>query len=139
MFGMSPTKEKHNHGFTLVELIIVVAIVAVLSVATVPQYIKYVERSKIATDKEIASSVESAMHALCADGTITVAAAPYVIWDTDVGLVDGTNKPIVEAITGEIPKAVSDKFKAEDEIKFKVEFDAEGDPIVSTDKAYRDW
>ena len=79
------------------------------------------------------------MHALCADGTITVAAAPYVIWDTDVGLVDGTNKPIVEAITGEIPRAVSDKFKAESEIKFMVAFDAEGDPIVSTDKAYRDW
>ena len=136
---MKQMKEKFNQGFTLVELIIVVAIIAVLSVATVPQYIKYVERSKIATDKEIASSVESALQTLCADGTITVAAAPYVIWDTDVGLVDGTNKPIVEAITGEIPKAASDKFKTEGEIKFMVAFNAEGDPLISTDKAYRDW
>jgi type IV pilus assembly protein PilA len=132
-------KEKRNQGFTLVELIIVIAIIAILTVVAIPQYVKYVEKSEIATDKEIASSVESALHVLCADGTITVAAAPYVIWDTDVGLVDGTNKPIVEAITGEIPKAASDKFKAEGEIKFMVAFDAEGDPIVSTDKAYRDW
>ena len=139
MFGMKQAKEKRNQGFTLVELIIVVAILAILTVVAVPQYTKYVEKSKIATDKQVALVVESAMHALCADGTITIAAAPYVIWDTDVGLVDGPNKPIVEGITGVIPAASSDKFITEGEIKFMVAFDAEGNPIVSTDKTYRDW
>lgn len=41
-------KEKMNDkGFSLVELIIVIAIMAVLVVVLAPQYLKYVERSRI--------------------------------------------------------------------------------------------
>jgi prepilin-type N-terminal cleavage/methylation domain-containing protein len=43
-------KKLDNKGFTLVELIIVIAIIAVLAAVLAPQYIKYVEKSKAAAD-----------------------------------------------------------------------------------------
>jgi type IV pilus assembly protein PilA len=43
-------KKLDNKGFTLVELIIVIAIIAVLAAVLAPQYIKYVEKSRWSTD-----------------------------------------------------------------------------------------
>ena len=48
---------KANKGFTLVELIIVVAIIAVLSAVLVPQYIQYVEKSRIGADESYISEI----------------------------------------------------------------------------------
>ena len=51
-------KEKMNDkGFSLVELIIVIAIMAVLVVVLAPQYLKYVEKSREATDIQNCDSI----------------------------------------------------------------------------------
>ena len=42
---------KNNKGFTLVELIIVIAVMAILTVVAAPQYVKYVESSRVEVDK----------------------------------------------------------------------------------------
>ena len=44
--------KENNKGFSLVELIIVIAIMAVLVGVLAPQFIKYVESSKISTDMQ---------------------------------------------------------------------------------------
>lgn len=51
----------NNKGFSLVELIIVIAIMAVLVGILAPQFIKYVEQSKRATDIQNAQSYASAI------------------------------------------------------------------------------
>ena len=45
-------KKMNNKGFSLVELIVVIAIMAVLVGVLAPQFIKYVERSRVSTDMQ---------------------------------------------------------------------------------------
>lgn len=61
-------KEKMNDkGFSLVELIIVIAIMAVLVVVLAPQYLKYVERSRNSTDLSNATAIATAFQVYAAD------------------------------------------------------------------------
>ena len=64
-------KSLTNKGFSLVELIIVIAIMAVLVGVLAPQFIKYVEQSRKSTDIQNAESIKTAVLADIADGTIT--------------------------------------------------------------------
>lgn len=67
-------KEKMNDkGFSLVELIIVIAIMAVLVVVLAPQYLKYVERSRNATDLQNATEIVTALQVYGSDPEATVA------------------------------------------------------------------
>ena len=58
-------KKLNNKGFSLVELIIVIAIMAVLIAVLAPQFLRYVERSRISRDNsaigEIATSIKAGM------------------------------------------------------------------------------
>lgn len=60
-------KKMNNKGFSLVELIVVIAIMAVLVGVLAPQFIKYVENSRRATDVSSAESIRSAILADIAD------------------------------------------------------------------------
>ena len=64
-------KKTNNKGFSLVELIVVIAIMAVLIVVAAPQFLKYVEDSRRAKDIQMASSLHTAYLADIADGEIT--------------------------------------------------------------------
>ena len=90
-------KQKNNKGFSLVELIVVIAIMAVLVGVLAPQFIKYVERSRQSTDLQNVQELKSAIEADIADGEI---ATDVTI--TITGGEDGT------AVSSETPAAAAD-------------------------------
>lgn len=59
--------KKQDKGFTLVELIIVIAIVAVLVGVLAPQFIKYVERSRQSADITAADAIATALKTTAVD------------------------------------------------------------------------
>ena len=63
-------KKLNNNGFSLIELIIVMAIMAILTVAIAPQYLKYVERSRKSTDVQTMAAVVSAIDIYAADPVV---------------------------------------------------------------------
>ena len=68
-------KSLTNKGLSLVELIIVIAIMAVLVGVLAPQYIKYLDKSKISADKQLTDSIRQAMTTTMLDPEITDAPA----------------------------------------------------------------
>lgn len=81
-------KQKNNKGFSLVELIVVIAIMAVLVGVLAPQLMKYVEKSREATDIQNCDSIASALKAYYADkedqtAAVTINVTPSGVTETD--------------------------------------------------------
>lgn len=69
-------KKMNNKGFSLVELIIVIAIMAILVGVLAPQYLKYVEKSRRSSDMDQLDSVYTACSTAAGDADITDAPLP---------------------------------------------------------------
>lgn len=102
---------KNNKGFSLVELIIVVAIMAVLIGVLAPQYLKYVEKSKVSADGDTVTQLQKAVETIVSDPETTVTGDFTVtISDTanaagDFTVVSGTD---ATAATTELGNVMSD-------------------------------
>lgn len=64
---MSRKAKMNNKGFSLVELIIVVAIMAILAGVMIPQFVKYLGNSKKSADLSQAESIANAVSSLYAE------------------------------------------------------------------------
>lgn len=84
---------KNNKGFSLVELIIVIAIMAILVGVMAPQLIKYIEKTNVASDTQLCDSVRTAL--------TTAAMDPDVVKAGD-SLSDGTHTVNGTDVTGSV-------------------------------------
>lgn len=69
---------KNNKGFSLVELIIVIAIMAILVGVMAPQLIKYIEKANASADAQLADTVHSAVIDAALDPEVATAASPGI-------------------------------------------------------------
>ncbi len=62
-------KRNHKHGFTVVELVVVIAVVAVLAAVLIPTFSGLIENAKMSADTQLAKNVNTALAAAgVADG-----------------------------------------------------------------------
>ena len=103
-------KKMNNKGFSLVELIVVIAIMAVLVGVLAPQFIKYVESSRRSTDVQNAETIRSAVLADIADGKITGSGSSSTCTSTTSGTIPSS--------LGEVPKTKGNKVSVGDDFKW---------------------
>jgi len=110
---LATTKNKKKNGFTLIELMVVVAIVGVLSAVGLPQLLKAQDRAKISVAqqeavnyaKECSISLLTGGDGPAAADFATVPAAQTCAVDTDVTGVSDTDPAVTWTVTmdGGIP------------------------------------
>lgn len=89
MFKFLKEKKKDNKGFTLVELVIVIAILAILVGLLAPQYTKYVEKSRKSADATNMDELVKAVQVYAVDNAVvkkTDAAVTVTIQLTKTGV-----------------------------------------------------
>ena len=91
---------RNNKGFSLVELIIVIAIMAILVGVMAPQLIKYIEKTNVSSDTQLCDSVKTAITTAMMDPAVINASDNGIptggAW-ADVDAID-TTKPFGEAV-----------------------------------------
>lgn len=122
---------KNNKGFSLVELIIVIAIMAVLVGVLAPTYLQYVEKSKKSNDVSTVDSIVSAIEICAIDPEVTTVGSwdLKIVVDTAGTTVTSSNakmKAAFEAIVPTTTKLKSTKWDSANN-KFVITATPDGD------------
>lgn len=107
-------KSLTNKGFSLVELIIVIAIMAVLVGVLAPQYIKYVEKSRVSADAQQVEEFTGAMTVLASDVDVTLdSTKTYTVKSDTTGKITISNdlKTIFDSL-GSVDTAKNYSYKS---------------------------
>ena len=119
-----------NKGFSLVELIIVIAIMAILAAAIAPALIRYIDKSRKADDLTAGGTINSAVSAALANedaydeiqacGTATVIGVV-----SKNHLVGSAGTAFSKELSNNLDQRVSPKYKKENQACFIVYLDAQ--------------
>jgi type IV pilus assembly protein PilA len=134
MIFMKKMSQKNNKGFSLVELIVVVAIMAVLMGILVPTLVKNVEKSKKQKDASAIEEIRSTMVTTLADPTYSDIEATIVYDGTTIDvdtpksisavkpITDVEVKTFLTAVSADVKdwKFTSKAYKADDEVTFVI-------------------
>ena len=125
-------KKMNNKGFSLVELIIVIAIMAILAAALAPQLIKYLEESRESTDQSACDTIKSCFNAAMTneaaykaitDGTVSSGFTFGVASDINTGSTDLDNELKSSLADLAAPKATGKS-------QYKVEWQIDGTTVT---------
>lgn len=102
--------KKNNKGFSLVELIVVVAIMAVLMGVLAPQFLRYVEKSRLQRDNSAIAEIANAVKIAMADETINANTPEAYITSTSqvFNFPASVKKTAADALT---PNSLGDELK----------------------------
>lgn len=119
-------RRKNNKGFSLVELIIVIAIMAILAGVLAPQFVKYLGKSRVAVDIQNAQNMASAISAQYAEDATLAAAdkklpASGTVYNVSDAGTTGSDVEKIQKVIGGNPEA-----KVGTGNKFFVIWDADG-------------
>ena len=78
-------------GFTLIELMIVVAIIGILAAVAIPAYQDYTVRAKIQEAVNLSSPHRTAMGIACSEGALVTPGGGGALQQTDLGLAAPTS------------------------------------------------
>lgn len=96
-------EKNDNRGFSLIELIVAIAILVILTGLLAPQFIRYVEKSREARDRNTLDAVYVAVQAALADETVYDSVAKSGGYH---GTLEGTEK--IEKLGNELSMTLGD-------------------------------
>ncbi|WP_352404754.1 type II secretion system protein [Sporanaerobacter acetigenes] len=119
---------KDNRGFTLIELVVVIAILGILSAIAVPKFSKSRLNAAVSAHNANVRTLESAANMYIADGKLT----------EEVTDTDGTKLGDYIQKWPEVPKELKVKEKLGESATYSVNIKTDGTIIVSPGKADED-